>query len=159
MATPNGRTDGLPRRDADGNEIFQRSAIWLDEDYLLGPEAGHANWTGQSGLATKTSHALFLTSAVFQELAREDKTVAALMFNVKGPDLIWLDKPAIPDESLSDAFARADVAGLPDLDIEAYAALRSGNQTIRQLPAVCTIQTGSGSDWNLERSGSFPGEY
>ncbi len=114
---------GQPRRDANGNEIFQRSAIWLDEDYLLGPEAGHANWTGQSGLATKTSHALFLTSAVFQQLEKEDKSVAALMFNVKGPDLIWLDKPATPDDDLESAFARANVSGLPDLDIEAYAAL------------------------------------
>ena len=82
--------------DEDGNVAFQRSPLWLDEEYLLGPEAGHANWTGQSGLATKTSHALFLTSAVFQRMAAEGKSVAALMFNVKGPDLIWLDKPAVP---------------------------------------------------------------
>ncbi|MFM9108044.1 MAG: hypothetical protein ACKOWF_15250, partial [Chloroflexota bacterium] len=50
---------GEVRLDAKGNPVFQRAPIWLDSDYLLGPEAGHANWTGQSGLATKTSHALF----------------------------------------------------------------------------------------------------
>ncbi len=59
---------GEEKRNAAGNVVFQRSPIWLDCDYLLGPEAGHANWTGQSGLATKTSHAVFLLSAVFQKL-------------------------------------------------------------------------------------------
>ncbi|MEZ4499791.1 MAG: hypothetical protein R2839_06860 [Thermomicrobiales bacterium] len=51
--------NGAVMQDDRGNVVFQRSPLWLDEDYLLGPEAGHANWTGQSGLATKTSHALF----------------------------------------------------------------------------------------------------
>ncbi|HEU0116200.1 MAG TPA: hypothetical protein VFQ80_16045, partial [Thermomicrobiales bacterium] len=90
-------TNGNAERDADGNEkkderdrvVFQRSPIYLDAEYLLGQEAGHANWTGQSGLATKTSHALFLTSSAFQKMAAEGKTIAALMFNVKGPDLLW----------------------------------------------------------------------
>ena len=60
---------GEAKRNANGQVVFQRSPIWLDSDYLLGPEAGHANWTGQSGLATKTSHAVFLFSAVFQRLS------------------------------------------------------------------------------------------
>src|SRR5690606_3341124 len=89
--------DGAIVTNDDGLPKFQRTPLYLDEDYLLGPEAGHANWTGQSGLATKTSHALFLIGSVFQTMAKEGgKSVAALMFNVKGPDLIWLDKPAVP---------------------------------------------------------------
>ncbi|HET8523568.1 MAG TPA: hypothetical protein VFL82_10050, partial [Thermomicrobiales bacterium] len=111
------------RRDERGNVIFQRAPIWLDEDYLLGPEAGHANWTGQSGLATKTSHALFLTSAVFQRMRQEHKSVAALMFNVKGPDLLWLDKPAVPDDGFEDAYAAAKFKGLAERDKAAYRAL------------------------------------
>lgn len=71
--------------------VFQHTPVEVDSDYLLGPEAGHANWTGQSGLATKTSHALFVISSVFQ---KAPQSVAALMFNVKGPDLLWLDKAA-----------------------------------------------------------------
>jgi len=115
--------DGRPQLDEAGNVIFQTAPIWLDEDYLLGPEAGHANWTGQSGLATKTSHAMFLTSAVMQRLTKENKRVAALMFNVKGPDLLWLDKPAIPDEEQRAAYEAARFKGLSVRDIEAYAAL------------------------------------
>ncbi len=114
---------GLEKRNAAGDVVFQRSPIWLDCDYLLGPEAGHANWTGQSGLATKTSHAVFLLSAVFQKLQAEGKSVAALMFNVKGPDLLWLDKPAYPDPEWEEAYAAAKARPLSDRDLEAYAAL------------------------------------
>lgn len=122
---------GQTMRDELGNVVFQRSPVALDEHYLVGPEAGHANWTGQSGLATKTSHALFLTSAVFQTLRKPDRegratSVAALMFNVKGPDLLWLDKPATvdpADDRMVSAYRAADVHGLSDLDHEAYRAL------------------------------------
>lgn len=84
--------------DGDTRLVFQHTPVDVDSDYLLGPEAGHANWTGQSGLATKTSHALFVISSVFQ---KSPHSVAALMFNVKGPDLLWLDKAAYvpPDEA------------------------------------------------------------
>jgi hypothetical protein len=114
---------GHEKRNAAGEVVFQRSPIWLDGDYLLGPEAGHANWTGQSGLATKTSHAVFLLSAVFQKLQAEGKSVAALMFNVKGPDLLWLDKPANPEPEWAEAYAAANARPLSERDLEAYAAL------------------------------------
>ena len=111
------------QRDVLGLEKFQKTPLYLDEDYLLGPEAGHANWTGQSGLATKTSHALFLTSSIFQTMGKEGKKVAALMFNVKGPDLLWLDKPAIPDAGMEEAYAVAKWKGLDDDQLNAYASL------------------------------------
>lgn len=114
---------GVERRTAAGHILFQRTPIWVDSDYLLGPEAGHANWTGQSGLATKTSHAVFLLSAVFQKLQAAGKTVAALMFNVKGPDLLWLDKPANPETAWEAAYAAADSRMLRAEDLEAYEAL------------------------------------
>jgi hypothetical protein len=119
---------GEPMLDAQNNLIFQRAPIWLDEDYLLGPEAGHGNWTGQSGLATKTSHVLFLISAIFQKLQQpnalgETRKVATLMFNVKGPDLLWLDKPATPPEDQAEAYRRSNARALRDQDHAAYAAM------------------------------------
>ncbi|MFN8590835.1 MAG: hypothetical protein U0031_05170 [Thermomicrobiales bacterium] len=120
---PERTADGAEKRNASGDVVFQRAPIWLDSDYLLGPEAGHANWTGQSGLATKTSHAVFLLSAVFQKLRQEGKSVAALMFNVKGPDLLWLDKPAQPEPEWEAAYAAANAKQLRETDLEAYAAL------------------------------------
>jgi hypothetical protein len=124
-------TNGNAARDAagtaitmpDGNVVFQRSPIWIDSDYLLGPEAGHANWTGQSGLATKTSHAVFLLSAVFQKLQAEGRSVAALMFNVKGPDLLWLDKPATPEPGDETAYDSVGSRTLRQQDLAAYEAL------------------------------------
>lgn len=115
--------DGAVQRDELGRARFQRTPLYLDEDYLLGPEAGHANWTGQSGLATKTSHALFLISSVFQTMTTKGTSVAALMFNVKGPDLLWLDKPARPSAELADAYAVNDWRGLSERDSSAYGAL------------------------------------
>lgn len=114
---------GLPITMPDGNVVFQRSPIWIDSDYLLGPEAGHANWTGQSGLATKTSHAVFLLSAVFQKLKAKGRTVAALMFNVKGPDLLWLDKPARPEPEDEAAYEAVGSRLLRQQDLDAYTAL------------------------------------
>ena len=49
----------------------QLAPIFLDADFLLGPEAAHLNITGVSGLATKTSAVLFLLKSIFQHLSTE----------------------------------------------------------------------------------------
>lgn len=72
-------------------------AVHLDERFLLGPEAGHLNMTGTSGLAAKTSFILFLLQSIFQShrdepSANGEKGVAALLFNTKGGDLLYLDQ-------------------------------------------------------------------
>ena len=108
------------------NGSQQRTPLYVDADYLLGPEAGHLNITGMSGLSTKTSHALFTISSTFQTV--EDKKVAALMFNVKGADLLFLDKPVEVDPSddpeLAERYEKAGQKGLPREDREMYASLR-----------------------------------
>jgi DNA helicase HerA-like ATPase len=109
----------------DRNGSPQRTPLYVDADYLLGPEAGHLNITGMSGLSTKTSHALFTISSTFQTV--EDKKVAALMFNVKGADLLFLDKPVEVDPSddpeLAERYEKAGQKGLPREDREMYASL------------------------------------
>src|SRR5690606_18304052 len=40
--------------------------VYLDADFLLGPEAAHLNITGVSGLATKTSAVEFFLTSIFQ---------------------------------------------------------------------------------------------
>jgi hypothetical protein len=103
----------------------QRTPLYVDEEYLLGPEAGHLNITGMSGLSTKTSHALFTIASTFQTV--RDKKVAALMFNVKGADLLFLDKPVEvdpeDDPELAERYERAGQRGLPQEDREMYASL------------------------------------
>ncbi len=70
------------------------SVIWLDADFLLGPEAAHLNISGMSGLATKTSAVEWLLSSVFTHFPESKGSIAAVCFNVKGPDLCYLDQPA-----------------------------------------------------------------
>ncbi len=66
--------------------------VSLDADFLLGPESAHLNISGVSGLATKTSAVEFLLSSIFQHLPKHKGSVAAVCFNVKGPDLCFLDR-------------------------------------------------------------------
>jgi uncharacterized protein len=103
----------------------QRTPLFVDGDYLLGPEAGHLNITGMSGLSTKTSHALFTIASTFQTV--KDKKVAALMFNVKGADLLYLDKPVEVDPDgdpdLAERYKKANQKGLPQEDREMYESL------------------------------------
>src|SRR5438093_6024769 len=40
--------------------------VYLDADFLLGPEAAHLNISGVSGLATKTSAVEFLLASIFE---------------------------------------------------------------------------------------------
>jgi hypothetical protein len=75
------------------------SPIWLDADFLVGPEAAHLNITGVSGLATKTSAVEWLLASIFAHFPERKGSVAAVCFNVKGPDLCFLDQssPTLDD--------------------------------------------------------------
>nr|VFK67691.1 MAG: hypothetical protein BECKUNK1418G_GA0071005_11576 [Candidatus Kentron sp. UNK]VFK72970.1 MAG: hypothetical protein BECKUNK1418H_GA0071006_11536 [Candidatus Kentron sp. UNK] len=68
-----------------GDEI----SIDFEARYLIGPEAGHLNISGISGLASKTSYAMFLLNALQQRMKDE---VSIILFNVKGPDLLAVDR-------------------------------------------------------------------
>ena len=73
--------------------------IYLDADFLLGPEAAHLNITGVSGLATKTSAVEWLLASIFTHFPAQKGSVAAVCFNVKGPDLLFLDQPGELEDS------------------------------------------------------------
>lgn len=75
-------------QDAHGNYI----PIPIHADFLLGPEAAHVNITGASGLATKTSYAIFLLRSILSWAERVNESVAVIAFNIKHDDLLWLDK-------------------------------------------------------------------
>lgn len=122
----------------------QRTPLYVDGDYLLGPEAGHLNITGMSGLSTKTSHALFTISSTFQTV--KDKKVAALMFNVKGADLLFLDKPVevdpAEDPDLAARYEKAEQKGLPQEDREMYASLGLDVQPFENLRVFAPLAFG-----------------
>ncbi|MDQ4106779.1 MAG: hypothetical protein M3157_06370, partial [Actinomycetota bacterium] len=125
----------------------QRTPVYVDEDYLLGPEAGHLNITGMSGLSTKTSHALFTISSVFQ--TAKNKKVAALMFNVKGADLLFLDKPVevdpAADPDLAERYAREGHTGLPEEHRSMYEALGLETKPFENLRIFAPLRYGMDS--------------
>ncbi len=68
----------------------------LNSKFLLGPEGAHLNISGISGLASKTSYAMFLMKAIqdqYLQTSTPDDSVAFVIFNVKGKDLMAIDKP------------------------------------------------------------------
>jgi hypothetical protein len=65
--------------------------VAFDSGFLIGPEGAHLNVSGISGLATKTSYIMFLLQAVMQSPASQ--RTASIIFNVKGRDLLAIDKP------------------------------------------------------------------
>jgi len=73
----------------------KRVLIEFDAPYLLGPEGAHLNIAGISGLATKTSYAMFLLNSIQQQMG-DDVTI--IIFNVKGRDLLAISEPD-PDVS------------------------------------------------------------
>jgi DNA helicase HerA-like ATPase len=71
---------------------------YIDRRYLLGPLAAHVNISGISGLATKTSYAMFLIQSILQSASEEDrKKTAVILLNVKQGNLLQIDQE--PDKN------------------------------------------------------------
>ena len=84
--------DGMKRRIPVGlsrdGEIIHANLEFLD-----GTRGAHVNISGVSGVATKTSYAVFLLHSLFTsgQLGGGAHNTKALIFNVKGEDLLFLD--------------------------------------------------------------------
>ena len=98
-----------------------RSPVWLDADFLVGPEAAHVNLTGVSGLATKTSAVEWLLASLFAHFPAKKGGVAAICFNVKGPDLLFLDQPGELDDVDRAMYAELGVPAEPFKHVTYYA--------------------------------------
>jgi hypothetical protein len=109
------------------------SPVYLDCDFLLGPEAAHLNITGVSGLATKTSAVEFLLGSIFQTFPRHKGSVAALCFNVKGPDLCFLDQPAALTDEDRRQYARLGLRPEPFVDAHYYAPFKADGVNLNTL--------------------------
>ena len=82
------------------------TVAYIDQEFILGPEGAHINISGISGLATKTSFAMFMLQSILQKaenakdggVALSDK-IAIIILNVKQGDLLQIDQP--PDKNPS----------------------------------------------------------
>ena len=73
-----------------------RIPVHFNSHFLIGPEGAHLNISGISGLAAKTSYAMFLMKAIqnqFLQNKRGNESVAFVILNVKGKDLVAIDEP------------------------------------------------------------------
>lgn len=70
-------------------------ALYANLEFLDGTRGAHVNISGISGVATKTTYATFLLHSLFTSgvLGAEAVNTKALIFNVKGEDLLFLDQP------------------------------------------------------------------
>jgi uncharacterized protein len=68
--------------------------VFANLEFLDGSRGAHASISGVSGVATKTSYATFLLYSLFHSgaLGADAINSKALIFNVKGEDLLWLDR-------------------------------------------------------------------
>jgi uncharacterized protein len=97
------------------------AVIYLDADFLLGPEAAHLNITGVSGLATKTSAVEWLLASLFRHFPETKGTIAAVCFNVKGPDLCYLDQPGKVEKSDDALYEKLGVEAKPFQNVRYFA--------------------------------------
>jgi len=97
------------------------AVIYLDADFLLGPEAAHLNITGVSGLATKTSAVEWLLASLFKHFPDDKGSIAAVCFNVKGPDLCYLDQPGKVEASDEVLYEKLGVEPKPFESVQYFA--------------------------------------
>ena len=96
----------------------------LNSKFIIGPEGAHLNISGISGLASKTSYAMFLLKAIQDSYMKKDPqnededSVAFVLFNVKGKDLLAIDQlndfsdERSPEQARKDTFAKYEKLGL-----------------------------------------------
>jgi hypothetical protein len=67
--------------------------VYINFEFVDGTRGAHVSISGVSGIATKTSFALFLLHAILHSgvLAAEAHNTKMLVFSVKGEDLLFLD--------------------------------------------------------------------
>ncbi|HEX5831233.1 MAG TPA: hypothetical protein VFY16_09640 [Gemmatimonadaceae bacterium] len=99
----------------------RESPIYLDADFLVGPEAAHLNITGVSGLATKTSAVEWLLASLFAHFPASKGAIAAVCFNVKGPDLLYLDLPGTLEERDRAMYEKLGVPAAPFEHVQYFA--------------------------------------
>jgi DNA helicase HerA-like ATPase len=110
----------------DGNPVY------VNFEFVDGTRGGHISISGVSGIATKTSFALFLLHSIINcgVLAAEAHNTKMLVFSVKGEDLLFLDYAN--SRLTPEQHKRYDELGLPAApfqNVRVFAPPRPGDQS------------------------------
>jgi uncharacterized protein len=110
--------------------------VYVDFAFLNGEKGGHISISGISGVATKTTYALFLLYMLFETdqgmalLGARAPQVRALVFSVKGEDLLHLDRANAKLPGRADAARQWQRLGTPTpgpfTNVELYAPRAAG---------------------------------
>jgi hypothetical protein len=127
------------------------ATVYVNMDFIDGSRGAHVSISGISGVATKTSFALFLLHAMFRgDALRDPHNAKALIFSVKGEDLLFLNRPnrrlADPDgDALRGSYARLGLPAEPFTSVAFYAPPTPGDRTGR--PHLTGRTTGVTAFW------------
>jgi uncharacterized protein len=85
--------DKMERKFPLGLSLSGREVVYGNLDFLTGRKGAHVNISGISGIATKTTYTTFLMhSLLCCDALPDPANTHAIIFNVKGEDLLFLDK-------------------------------------------------------------------
>lgn len=117
---------------------------------LLGPESAHLTVGGLSGQAAKTSYMGVALKAAIDAGSPDEHSVAALLFNVKGTDLLYLDQPPTEGYELTDddhaMYEALSIPAEPFDNVAVWApSLPGGNETRSDRDDALTLR------WDLVR--------
>ncbi len=101
----------------EGTEDEVTLPVNLNAKFLLGSEGAHLNISGISGLAAKTSYAMFLMKSIqdsYLNKVADDESVAFVLFNVKGHDLMAIHSPSADlDEDILAEYQKLGLSTTP----------------------------------------------
>jgi DNA helicase HerA-like ATPase len=103
-------------------------------DFVDGTRGAHVNISGISGVATKTTYATFLLYSLFNSgvLGDDATNTHALIFNVKGEDLLFLDHDnAHLDETQRDRYRALGLVPGAFKSVEVFAPPRASDPEAR----------------------------
>ena len=132
-----------------------KEPFYVNFEFLNGAKGAHVSVSGVSGVATKTSFALFLLYAMLHfegtkqgdrqlqdGMPPADKAAAhAIVFNVKGEDMLFLDKPNrnLTDEHRA-VYGRMNLPTTPFTNVRFFASPKPGTE----IPSPSTEQRQEG---------------
>ena len=106
--------------------------MYVNFEFLDGTRGAHVSISGVSGVATKTSFATFLLYSIFNSgvLGAELANTRALVFSVKGEDLLFLDHANNKlDDTARAAYALLGLPARPFGSVHIFAPPRPGSRS------------------------------
>ncbi len=126
--------------------------VYVNLEFIDGTRGAHINISGISGVATKTSYASFLLYSLFTSkvLGADALNTKALVYNVKGEDLLFLDHENVGlDDTQRKRYEKLGLHAGAFKSVELWAPPRRGDRAAA--PDVATRDTGVSSYfWTLE---------